>query len=45
MCGQFAAKGLDWQDLCRGILDTATYYIYQLWILSFQRRFLKFFSL
>ena len=26
-CGQFGPQGLDWQDLCRGPLNIATYYI------------------
>ena len=26
--GQFGSKGLDWQDLCRGPLNIATYKIY-----------------
>ena len=34
-------KGLDWQDLCRGPLDTDTYQIYKLWASCFQRRFFK----
>ena len=24
-CGQFGPQGLDWQDLCRGALNIATY--------------------
>ena len=39
-------QGLDWQDLCRGPLNIATYYICKLWTSWFQRRrFFKFFPL
>ena len=39
-------RGLDWQDLCRGPLDIATYQIYRLWASWFQRnRVLKCFSI
>ena len=41
--GQFGPQGLDWQDLCRGPLNIATYKIYKLWASWFQRRFFKFF--
>ena len=33
------------QDLCRGPLNIATYYIYKLLVSWFQRRFFKFFPL
>ena len=36
--GQFGPQGLDWQDLCRGPLNIATYKIYKLWASWFQRR-------
>ena len=39
---QFGPQGLDWQDLCRGPLNIATYLIYKLWASWFQRR--RFFS-
>ena len=29
--GQFAPKGQNLQDLCRGPLDIATYKLYKLW--------------
>ena len=29
--GQFGPQGLDWQDLCRGPLNIATYKIYKPW--------------
>ena len=28
-CGQFGPQGLDWQDVCRGPLNIATYKIYK----------------
>ena len=41
--GQFGPKRLDWQDLCKGPLNIATYKIYKLWASWFQRRkFLSF---
>ena len=41
--GQFGPQGFDWQDLYRGPLNIATYYIYTLWVSWFQRRrFLSF---
>ena len=44
--GQFGPQGLDWQDLCRGPLNIATYKIYKLWASWFRRRrFFKFFLL
>ena len=29
--GQFEPDGLDWQDLCRGLLDIAAYLVYKPW--------------
>ena len=26
--GRFGPQGLDWQDLCRGLLDIATYQVW-----------------
>ena len=40
--GQFGPKGLDWQDLCRGILNITTYYIYKLLVSWFQKIFFSF---
>ena len=40
--GQYGPQGLDWQDLCRGALNNATYYICKLWASWFQRRSLNF---
>ena len=42
--GQFT-QGLDWQDLCRGLLNIATYKTYKLWASWFQRRFFKVFPI
>ena len=41
----FRPKGLDWRDLCRGPLNIATYYMYQLWasMVSEKKIFLSFF--
>ena len=36
--GQFGHQELDWQNLCRGPLNIATYSIYKLWASWFQRR-------
>ena len=35
---QFGPQGLDWQDLCRGLLNIATYKIFKLLASWFQRR-------
>ena len=36
--GQFSPHGLDWQDLCRGPINIATYEIYKPWASWFHRR-------
>ena len=36
--GPCLTQGHDWQDLCRASHDIATYQIYKLWVLRFQRR-------
>ena len=40
--GQFGHQGLDWQDLCRGPLNIATYKIYKLWPHGFREDILSF---
>ena len=40
---QFGPQGFDWQVLCRGPLNIATYKIYKLWASWFQRRRFFFF--
>ena len=37
--GQFGPQGFDWQDLCRGPINAATYYICKLWASWFQKIF------
>ena len=39
--GQFGSQGLDWQDLCRGPLNIATYKIRKLWASWLREDFLS----
>ena len=42
--GQFGLQGVDWQDLCRGPLNIATYKIHAVGLMVSEKKiFLKFF--